>query len=140
MFLIDDLLMMPINGMKFVFRTLARTAEEQYTDDAPIKEQLLELQLRLENKELTEAEYVKEEADILRQLREIENRKREMAGVAPEEAQGPFSGKVGEGSGASLTVEFAAPEYGVQAEPATAKVEKPRSLRKSKRKEPRPRP
>jgi hypothetical protein len=116
MFLIDDLLLMPINGMKFVFRTLARTAEEQYTDDAPIKEQLLELQLRLENSELSEAEYVKEEAAILRRLREIENRKREMAGLEPEEARGPFSGKVGEGSGASLTVEFSQPEYGAREE------------------------
>jgi hypothetical protein len=112
MFLIDDLLMMPINGMKFVFRTLARTAEEQYTDDAPVKERLLELQLRLENNQLSEEQYVKEEAAILRELRAIENRKREMAGLLPEEAQGPYSGKVGEGSGASLTVEFAEPTYG----------------------------
>ena len=49
MFLIDDLLLMPIDGMKFVFRTLARVAEEQYTDDAPIKERLLELQVRLDS-------------------------------------------------------------------------------------------
>jgi len=112
MFLIDDLLLMPINGMKFVFRTLARTAEEQYTDDAPVKERLLELQLKLESGEVSEAEYVNEEAAILRELREIQNRKREMAGLPPEEARGPFSGKVGEGSGASLTVEFEQPRYG----------------------------
>jgi len=48
MFLIDDLLLLPIDGMKFVFRTLAKVAEEQYTDDAPVKERLLELQVRLE--------------------------------------------------------------------------------------------
>src|SRR5437763_15819670 len=125
MFLIDDLLLMPINGIKFVFRTLAKTAEEQYTDDAPVKEQLLELQLKLENGEVTEAEYVEEEAAILRQLRAIENRKREMAGLAPEEARGPFSGRVGEGSGASLTVEFEQPKYG--GEPA-------RTLSKQKKK------
>ena len=115
MFLIDDLLLMPINGMKFVFRTLARTAEEQYTDDAPVKERLLELQLKLESGEVSEAEYVNEEAAILRELREIQNRKREMAGLPPEEARGPFSGKVGEGSGASLTVEFEQPRYGAPA-------------------------
>ena len=102
MFLIDDLLLMPIDGMKFVFRTLARIAEEQYTDDAPVKERLLELQVRLENQEITEAEYVREEAEILRELRAIQNRKREMAGLPPEEA-GAFSGKLGEGSGASVT-------------------------------------
>src|SRR5256885_663323 len=105
MFLIDDLLLMPIDGMKFVFRTLAKVAEEQYTDDAPVKERLLELQLRLESGEVTEKEYVREEAEILRELRAIENRKREMAGAPPEEGRGPLSGKVGEGSGASVTFE-----------------------------------
>ena len=84
MFLIDDLLLMPIDGMKFVFRTLARVAEEQYTDTGPIKERLLELQLQLESAEITEAEYVQREAEIIRELREIENRKRELAGLPPE--------------------------------------------------------
>jgi len=102
MFLIDDLLLMPIDGLKFVFRTLARVAEEQYTDDAPVKERLLELQVRLEGGEITEEEYVAEEAQILRELREIQNRKRELAGLEREEAEGPYSGKVGEGSGAEL--------------------------------------
>src|SRR5947207_11601359 len=105
MLLIDDLLMLPFSGFGFVMRTLQKLAEEQYTDDAPVKERLLELQLRLESGELTENEYVEEEAAILRELREIENRKRELAGVPPEESRGPFSGKVGEGSGASVTFE-----------------------------------
>ncbi len=104
MFLIDDLLLMPIDGMKFVFRTLARVAEEQYTDDAPIKERLLELQVQLEHGDVSEEEYVAQEAQILRELREIQNRKLELAGVEPEESQGPFSGKVGEGSGASVNL------------------------------------
>ena len=104
MFLIDDLLLMPIDGLKFVFRTLARVAEEQYTDDAPLKERLLELQVRLDSGEVTEAEYVAEEAQILRELREIQNRKRELAGLEREEAQGPYTGKVGEGSGASVSL------------------------------------
>ena len=34
MFLVDDLLFMPIDGIKFVFRTIMKTAEEQYLDDA----------------------------------------------------------------------------------------------------------
>lgn len=104
MFLIDDLLLLPIDGMKFVFRTLARAAEEQYTDDAPIKQRLLELQLQLENNEVTEKEYVVRETEILRELREIQNRKRELAGLEPEEQKGPFTGKVGEGSGASVNL------------------------------------
>jgi hypothetical protein len=84
MFLLDDLLLLPVSGIKFVLRTLGQVAEEQYTDTAPIKEKLLELQVQLENEEITEAEYVQREAQILRELREIENRKREMAGLPPE--------------------------------------------------------
>ena len=85
MFLLDDLLSLPLSGLKFVFRTLRQVAEEQYTDTGPIKERLLELQLQLESDEITEAEHVQREAEILRELREIENRKRELAGLPPQE-------------------------------------------------------
>ena len=105
MFLVDDLLMMPFNGMGFIFRTLARVAEEQYTDDAPVKQRLLELQIKLESGEVTEEQYVKLEAEILRELREIQNRKLELAGVNPEEAAGPLTGNIAEGSSASVTFE-----------------------------------
>lgn len=86
MFLIDDLLALPIGGFKFVLRTLQQVAEEQLTDTAPGKRRLLELQLALESGEISEQEYVRQEAEILRELREIENRKRRMAGAEPEEA------------------------------------------------------
>jgi len=105
MFLIDDLLFAPISGFKFIMRTLNRIAEEQYTDDAPLKEQLLELQVRLDSGEITEDDYVTEEAQILRDLREIQNRKREMAGLPPEEGTG-LSGTVQEGSGVSVNLEY----------------------------------
>ncbi len=102
MLLIDDLLLAPLSGLKFVLRTLQRVAEEQYTDDAPLKERLLELQLQLEQGDISEAEYVGAEAGILRELREIENRKRGLAGLPPEQ-RGPLSGPLGAGSGASVT-------------------------------------
>jgi len=85
-FLIDDLLTLPISGIKFVLRTLQQVAEEQYTDAAPGKRRLLELQAALESEEISEQEYVRQEAEILGELREIENRKRRMAGAEPEEA------------------------------------------------------
>jgi hypothetical protein len=86
--LIDDLLLLPVSGFKFIFRTLQKVAEEQFVDDAPIKARLLELQLELESGELSEEDYVKQEAAIIRQLREIEKHKREMAGGPSEEATG----------------------------------------------------
>src|SRR5579885_3010838 len=79
MLLIDDLLGLPFSGFGFVLRTLQRVAEEQYMDDALIKEQLLELQLRLESGEITEEQYEQKEAAIIRQLHEIENRRHELA-------------------------------------------------------------
>ena len=89
MLLIDDLLLSPITGFKFILRTLQRVAEQEYTDDAPLKERLLELQVKLEEGQLSEAEYVAEEAVIIRQLRQLQERKRELAGLPPEE--GPIS-------------------------------------------------
>ena len=107
MLFLTDLLFAPISGFKFVLNTLAKVAEEQYTDDAPVKERLLELQVRLEAGDVTEEQYVAEEAAILRELREIENRKREMAGVAREDdVRAPFTGKVGEGSGVSVNLGY----------------------------------
>lgn len=87
MLFIDDLLLSPISGFKFILRTLARAAEEQYTDDAPIKERLLELQTLLEDGSITEEEYVVQEKEVLAQLREIQNRRMQMAGITPEEAE-----------------------------------------------------
>src|SRR5437764_6542642 len=103
MFFIDDLLLAPITGFKFILNTLAKVAEEQYTDDAPLKERLLELQLLLDSGEITEEQYTEEETAIFRQLREIQDRKREMAGAPSMEERGPLSGEVAEGSGAEIT-------------------------------------
>ena len=106
MFFLDDLLLSPITGFKFILRTLQRVAEEQYTDDGPAKERLLELQVLLESGEISEEQYVAREGEILRELREIENRKRELAGAAPEEPRGPLTGKVAQGSAASTNLTY----------------------------------
>ena len=86
MLFLDDLLLSPITGFKFILRTLARTAEEEYTDDAPIKERLLELQTLLEEGSISEEEYVEQEREILAALREIQDLRMQMAGVTPEDA------------------------------------------------------
>lgn len=85
MLLLDDLLLSPITGFKFILRTLQRVAEQEYTDDTPLKERLLELQSQLDEAKISEAEYVAEEAEIIRRLRELRNRKRELGVLPPEE-------------------------------------------------------
>jgi hypothetical protein len=93
MLFIDDLLLLPFTGFKAIMNTLAKVALEQYTDDAPIKQRLLDLQVQLDNGDITEDEYVEHEAAILRELREIQQRKMELAGVSPDEMQsGGFAG------------------------------------------------
>jgi hypothetical protein len=103
MLLIDDLLLAPFSGFNFIMRTLLKVAEEQWTDDAPLKEQLLELQVRLEGGEINEEQYLDAEAAILRAIREVQRRKIQLAGGDPDAMAGGLSGNVQEGSGASLT-------------------------------------
>ncbi len=103
MFLIDDLLLAPFSGFNFIMRTLRRVAEEQWTDDAPLKEQLLELQVQLEDGTLTEEQYLEAEAEILREIREVQRRKIQLAGGDPDALAGGLTGQVGEGSSASIT-------------------------------------
>jgi len=105
MLLVDDLLMLPFSGFGFVLRTLQKAAEEQYTDDAPMKERLLELQLKLESEEISEEEYARQEAAIIRQLREIENRKRKLAGAPAAEDDRGLAFNAGENR-ASASVTF----------------------------------
>jgi hypothetical protein len=103
MLLIDDLLLAPITGFQFIMRTLIKAAEEEWTNDAPLKEQLLALQIQLDAEEITEEQYVAMEAEILRELRNVQERKMQLAGVDPDQFAGGLSGTVKEGSGAELT-------------------------------------
>jgi hypothetical protein len=104
MLLIDDLVLLPISGFKFILQTLEKVAEQEYTDDAPIKQRLLELQLALESGEVSEDEYVKEEAKIIRELREVERRKRERAGVPRDQASRGLQFPSGGGAGSEVSV------------------------------------
>ena len=105
MLFIDDLLMMPFSGFGFILRTLQKLAEDEFTDDAPVKERLLELQLKLESGEVSEEEYADEEAEIIRQLREAENRKRALAGAPPAEQDRGLAFRAGEAK-ASASITF----------------------------------
>ena len=104
MLLIDDLLFAPFSGWNFIMRTLLKVAEEQWTDDAPLKEQLLELQVRLDSGEITEDQYLQAESAILKEIREVQRRKIQLAGGDPDALAGGISGSsIQEGSGASIT-------------------------------------
>lgn len=82
-FLLDDLLLLPItgpiSGFKWIMRTIQKMADEELLNDQPWKERLIELQMRLELGEISEEEYVAEEAVVFQALRDIRARKEELA-------------------------------------------------------------
>ena len=45
--------------------------EEELTDDTPVKQELMELQMQLELGDIDDAEYVRREAAFMERLREV---------------------------------------------------------------------
>jgi len=74
MLLIDDLLLAPINGFKFILGQIQKLADQELNDDTVIKDQLLELQMRLELDEVSEDEFRVREAELFARLRAIKGR------------------------------------------------------------------
>ncbi len=84
---------LPASGVAYCFRKIAEVADQELWDDAPVKEELLLLQLQLEEGEIDEAEFRPREAALLVRLREIKQRRKEqleaeMAERLTEEAEG----------------------------------------------------
>ncbi|HEX6640507.1 MAG TPA: gas vesicle protein GvpG [Thermoanaerobaculia bacterium] len=82
-FLLDDILLLPItgpiSGFRWIMKTIQTMADEELMNDQPWKERLIELQMRLELGEISEEDYVVEEAVVFQALRDIRARKEELA-------------------------------------------------------------
>ena len=74
MFLIDDILLAPVNGFKFILGQIQKMADQELNDDTVVKEQLLELQMRLELDEISEEDFAAQEAELFARLRVIRAR------------------------------------------------------------------
>ncbi|MFL5468700.1 MAG: gas vesicle protein GvpG [Gemmatimonadaceae bacterium] len=61
----------PLWGTKWTLDKVDRVVREELTDDTPIKEELMALQLQLEMDEIDDDEYVRREGDIMQRLREV---------------------------------------------------------------------
>jgi gas vesicle protein GvpG len=61
----------PVWGTRWTLEKVDRVVREELTDDTPIKEDLMALQLQLEMGEIDDAEYVKRETEIMQRLREV---------------------------------------------------------------------
>ena len=82
-FILDDILLLPITGpiagFRWIMTTIQKMADEELMNDQPWKERLIELQMRLELGEISEEDYVQEEAVVFQALRDIRARREEMA-------------------------------------------------------------
>jgi hypothetical protein len=74
MFLIDDLLLAPVNGFKFILGQIQKMADQELNDDSVIKDQLLELQMRYELDEISDEDFKAQEAELFARLRVIKSR------------------------------------------------------------------
>lgn len=61
----------PVAGIKWSLGKVQKVVEEELTDDTPIKQELMELQMQLELGDIDDDEYVRREADIMARLREV---------------------------------------------------------------------
>lgn len=79
-FLLDDILLLPINGVVWVADKLKDSAEAEFLDESRVQESLLALQMRLEMEEISESEYMEQETELLDRLEEIRKYKEQKNG------------------------------------------------------------
>lgn len=61
----------PVAGIKWTLGKVQSVVEEELTDDTPVKQELMELQLRLELGDIDDAEYVRREGELMARLRDV---------------------------------------------------------------------
>jgi len=61
----------PVWGTQWTLEKVDRVVREELTNDEPIKEDLMKLQLELESGEIDDDEYVRREGEIMVRLREV---------------------------------------------------------------------
>ena len=86
---------LPAAGIKYCFNKVREVAEQEMTDDTPVREELLLLNMRYDDGEITDAEFRRQEAPLLARFAEIRAYRKRLA----EEA-----GEVSEGAGERVTV------------------------------------
>jgi hypothetical protein len=70
---------LPAAGIKYCFNKVLEMAEQEMTDDTAVKEELILLNMRLEEGEITEAEFRRQEAPLLARFSEIRAYQKQLA-------------------------------------------------------------
>jgi gas vesicle protein GvpG len=82
----------PAAGIRYCIEKVVEYAEHEITDDEPVRMQLMELQLELEEGRVSEDEYTEREAVLLARLREVREYRKQMASEAAA-ASAPAEGE-----------------------------------------------
>ena len=61
----------PVAGIKWSLEKVLGVVEEELTDDTPVKQDLMELQMKLELGDITDDEYLQQEAVLMQRLRDV---------------------------------------------------------------------
>jgi Gas vesicle protein G len=61
----------PVAGIRWSLGKVQALVEEELTDDTPVKQDLMELQLKLELGDIDDAEYTRREAELMARLRDV---------------------------------------------------------------------
>ena len=61
----------PVGATKWSLNQVMKIVEEELTDDTTVKQDFMALQMKLELGEITDEEYVEQEAAIMTRLREV---------------------------------------------------------------------
>lgn len=77
MFLLDDILLSPVKLVVWFGEKINDIVEKEVSDEGKIKEELMHLQLKFEMDEISEAEYNRQETQLLDRLEAIRRAKEE---------------------------------------------------------------
>ena len=61
----------PVAGIRWTLSKIAQVVDEELTDDTPIKQELMELQMQLELGDIDDEEYKRREAELMVRLRDV---------------------------------------------------------------------
>lgn len=78
-FILDDILLSPCKFVSWVGRKLHDHAEAELTDESPVRERLLDLQMRFELGQIGAEEYLEQEKALMHRLDEIRKFKETVA-------------------------------------------------------------
>ncbi|MGE0542453.1 MAG: gas vesicle protein GvpG [Dehalococcoidia bacterium] len=70
---------LPMSGFRFILTQVAEMAERELYDEDRIRDDLLLLQVRLDDGDITEAEYLDQEAAIMTRLRAAREHREQQA-------------------------------------------------------------